>query len=556
MKIINFETLEKYKILLYIFIYCIFLYGSWHGLPIEVIPDEVGQLKNIYAMIDKKSVFLQYDTPYGMWVHLILILPTLVYWGGVYLFSFDLQNLAELKFFILNNYQDVLLFLRIFSATLFFISILLVKKMISRIVNPTQGMLFLIFISFSLVVVIMTHNSKHWIIGYSLVFFSMYLYYQYKELVKVSYFIYSCILLAIASLTTPVLILFSSYFALIHYHYHLNSHWKFFKEIIGFAIIFIIIFFVTVLGSKADGSLASNLTSHILNFKFEHLIGYLVTQATYDLFLFVFFLFGIFVLIYKKIYSYRTIFLILFPYVGNLILISNLPVFAHYYVISFVISSIFIATFFAYYLSIHYRSFFKILLTIYLLFNISLLGSWLYIITQNDTRNQTREWILNNTGGKDFIIYNTWGFNYVQLSKKGILAMKNINKNSIGSRESLHLKYNLNDGRNGLLLWKLDYSAEVALNMIKGLRDQGFNIIFINERYGDSVWFSQPAEEIFTKLLKKYKYEILEEFIPYKKNTPDANKIGDISINFGNPIYNLWYLKAPGPKITVYRFEK
>jgi hypothetical protein len=154
------NLIKEYYFYIFVFIsFLLFTIGYDYALPIEAVPDEVAQLKNIYAMINSKSLSLQYISSYSIWTHYIYIIPTLLYWGIFYIFS-DLSSINDLKFYIMNNYQDVIAFLRIFTATLFLFSLVLVRNVIKDISNIIQANLFFIFVSLNLLVIINVHYAS------------------------------------------------------------------------------------------------------------------------------------------------------------------------------------------------------------------------------------------------------------------------------------------------------------------------------------------------------------------------------------------------------------
>jgi len=298
------------------------------------------------------------------------------------------------------------------------------------------------------------------------------------------------------------------------------------------------------------GGIAQNAISS-LNFSFENLFKLLYYSFDYDPFLSIFFLVSLILLIKDKNIKFL---IALIPYLGYLTIIS----FYHAeprYVLFLVIDSAFLATFFLYHLYYKNKTLFRRLIFIYMAFNLLLAVSWLNIITKKDTRLEVVDWLKQNISkeGKNFVIYNTLGFNYLPLTKNSINEIKNICPNSISTREKLHLKYDLNDGINGAILWKIDQDRSCDIvDVVKYLEDKSYKVIFINERFGKTAIFDQPSKKSFERIKNKFYLKKIKEFVPYTNNPKDIEKIGDIILNFENPLQTMYYLKQSGPKIDIY----
>ena len=537
---------DYYFYIFYILSLVFFIYAFDLAYPIVVISDEVAQLDLVYKMIEQKSLKLNSYTPYSVWVHYPYILPTLLYWGVYYIFS-DLSSIADLKLYILNNYYNVVYFLRIFTALLFFFSLVLVRRMLEALLNKFQANIFFIFMSFNLIVVINTHYAKHWVLDMALIFYAFYFY--YIAILKNNNFIkyFSYFLFSFAVLATYPLILSGVYFLFIGAYFYKNKYILYFKDIFSFLLVFLMMIFYSFYAGTGS-HVSSGIKS--LYFKFGELTKLLYYSFSFDPFVNILFILSIFLLIYKKNYK---VLLILIPYLGYSIFIS----FFHSevrYSLFLVIESSLIATFFAYYLYKRYKSLSYVLFIIYIIYNGYLIYAWLKIVSKKDTRVQTREWILKwgEEEKRDFIIYNTFSFNYVALNSEGIRFMdKNFPRYS-SEREKYHIRYKLEDGVNGILLWKYVQAGYDIEDLIKKLLESNYNIIFINERFYDI--YTQSNELEYTKFLEEYEPYLVKEISPYKEGA-DKEKIGDIFINFSNVFYSLSNLKTSGPLIKIYKLE-
>jgi len=548
MKIIEFLT-KRYFFLFFITAIFLFTIGYDYSYPIEVNPDEVAQLKNIYAMIQSKSLFLQYSSSYSVWTHYIYIIPVILYWGVFYLFS-NLNDIYELQFYILNNYYQVIPFLRLFTAILFIISLFFVREIIKNTLNIIQANLFFIFISLNLIIIINSHYAKHWIVDISLIFFSFYFYYKYNlNRKKAKFLIISLFLFSFAVLSSYPLVSSGVYFILIYYYFQ-KQHSQLIKDFFYFLFIFSFMFIYTSLAGF--GHLANNIE---LNFDIKILYKLLFFTFDYDPIVTLLFLSSLCYLIYSRNLKFL---IAMIPYLSYLIFLSFFDAQPRY-ALFLVIDAAFIATFFSYYIYKKNKKMFFIMTIIYATFNFLIAIQWLNIITNKDTRVLTKEWLSKNTTRNDFIIYNTFGFNYLPLTKESINIIKKLAPNTISTREELHLKYNLKDGLNGLILWKIDQNDSARkniINIIKNLKDLEYNILIINERFGKIAKFDQPSKRSFKMLKDNFSLKELNKFEPYKNSPKNIEKIGDIIINFENVIQTMYYLKQPGPTVSIYKIEE
>ncbi len=534
------------------FIFLFFIINLNFSLPIEAIPDEVAQLKNIYAMINSKSLFLTYQSSYSVWTHYTYIIPTLIYWIFFYIFS-DLLSINELKFYILNNYQDVLPFLRLYTAMVFLIGLYLIKIVIDNLLNKIQALLFLIFIGFNLLIVINVHYAKHWMMDYGLIFIALYLYYIYSinNNNKVI-LLFSFITFAIASFSTQLFIIYSFYFLLIDILLKKESK-KIIFNILIFISILIIFFFITrYLGAGGVFEGKENKLSELL-FSNNYFIDIVYIFYDYNTIVFILFIMSLVFLAIKN--RYFTILISLIPFLLMLVIVSVFSHFETRYAIPFMIESSFIATFFAYYLYQYYKKIFYVFIILYIFANSYLIINWLNIISNKDTRVLTREWILEQDMTNNFYIYNTLGFNYVALTKHSIDFIKSNFPKAIGTREEMHINYNLNDGKDGLILWKFDQAGYNIVELINKLKENGYKIIFINERHGKIALHYQPSPNSYETFVKSFNPTMIKEFLPYKKEPKDRELIGDVLYNFNYVWQTLNILERSGPVINIYEVK-
>jgi len=538
----------------------LFTYASGYGMPIVVHPDEVTQLKNIYGMLQYKTLIIPYETSYSAWIHYFYLIPTILYWLFEYIFNTNLSSLSDLKLYVMNNYHNVIPFLRVYRAIIFLISLFYLKIVIENSVNRVQSYIFLIIAILSPWIVINGHNIKHWIPDFSLVFFSFYFYYRYQLIKKAKFILISFILFSIAVMTTYTLIFLGVYFILLHYRYNPYNHKLFFRDVL-YLIITLALFILISLQIGQGGNITTVASGHYLdlNMKMEFIKYYLYNQIEFDPFLFSSFLLSIMLFIfhdYKK--NYFKLFIVLIPYVLNMIVMSSHNVFGNYYTVFFVIDSLLLASFFLYFLYEKYKKLFIAIFSIYIIFNSFNIIKWLNIIDEKDTRLLAKEWIENNheKEKKDFILYSTLGFNYLPLTKEGILVIKSSLPKSLTTREKLYLKYALNEEVDGFILWKIEQGLYSPKELIEVLFKKGYNPVIVHERFGNTVHHHQRTESYIEKMRKDYNITLIKEITPYIKEPDNREKIGDILLDFRNFHYSLKYMQRSGPVIKIYQVNK
>ena len=531
---------------LYLFTFFIFIYASNYGLPVEVIPDETAQLKNIYAMINSKSLFLQYDSSYSIWTHYFYILPTLIYWGVFYIFS-PLQSIAELKFYVMNHYQEVLTFLRISTAGTFLISLIMVKRVLEDRLNVVQAYLFYLFIALNLLVVINVHYAKHWMADFAFVFMAFYYYWSYKKTGHIYKAVLSSFFFSFGVLSSYPIIFMGIYFFFIHFSF--SKCLKVLgRDILIFLSIFMAMIALTILaGTKGIAADVLANPARFLIPKWDIAKNLLFTEFDYDPFVFIFFVSSIVYLFWTKNKKFLWA---LIPYGANYYLMSAFY-FEARYTLFMIIDGAFIATFFAYFLYQNYRKLAFTIFIVYGIYNITTIAMWLNLASSKDTRLQAREWILRQDNPQNFYIYNTIGFNYLPLTKTSIEFLKEHFPKSLSTRENLHLEKGLIDGKDGAILWKIEKSDYEITTFITTLLEEGYRPIVINERFGRIAGLPQKVD--LTPLWDTFKIESLETYSPYKDNSVKVNeKIGDVLLNFNYVLYTLSSLKQSGPLLTIF----
>jgi hypothetical protein len=246
--------------------------------------------------------------------------------------------------------------------------------------------------------------------------------------------------------------------------------------------------------------------------------------------------------------------LLLIPYLLNLFFISTL----HYeprYALFLVIDGAFIATFLSFFLYKKYKLFFTILIFLFTISNSILIAGWLNLASSKDTRVEAIEWIDNNTGSSDFLIYNTLGFNYVALHSKGIKIIQDNFPKAITTRESLHLQYKLNDKTNGMILWKYAQAGYAARDLVRILSENNYNVFLINERFGSDSIHGHRLNDYLSDFEKSTTLELVKMINPFDENVNSEDKamIGDVLYNFNSVWSTIFSLKRSGPTVSIYK---
>jgi len=236
-----------------------------------------------------------------------------------------------------------------------------------------------------------------------------------------------------------------------------------------------------------------------------------------------------------------------------MVVMSSHNVFGNYYTVFFVIDTLLLASYFLYFLYDKYKKVFIILFTVYLLFNLFNIIRWLTVLDEKDTRVLAKEWIEKNYKEKDFVLYSTLGFNYLPLTKEGIMIIEKNLPKSLTTREKLYLQYNLDEQVNGMILWKVEQAGYSPKKLINELLTNGYQPIVIHERFGNTVHHHQRTELYLKKMRENYNLIKLKEITPYLKEPSDREKIGDFSLDFRNFNYVMEHMERSGPVITIYK---
>ena len=542
---------------IFIFIYGAILltYAGNYGMPLVVHPDEVTQLKNIYGMLQFKTLIMPYESAYSAWIHYFYLIPTAFYWGIEYLFNSEINSVSDLRLYAMNNYHAVIPTLRIYSALVFLSSLFAVKIIIDNSINKIQGYIFLLIAISSPWIVINAHNIKHWIPDFSLVFFGFYFYYKFQKTDNLFHLLISFVLFSIGVMTTYTLIFLGIYFVLLHYNYKPNNHKVFFRDM--FALLCSLIFFVFISSKLGQGGNVSTVVAgEYLNFniKYDFIKHYLLNQLEFDPFLFISFISSVFLLLlynYEK--NHFKLLIVLVPYFLNMVIMASHNVFGNYYTIFFIVDSLLLASYFLYFLYDNYRKLFIILFFTYITFNTYNVIRWLDILDEKDTRILAKEWIEDSYKNNHFILYSTMGFNYLPLTKDGINIIRDNLPNALTTREKLYLKYDLKEQVNGMILWKVEQAGYSPKKLIKVLLDNGYKPIIIHERFGNTVHHHQRTESYIRVMSRDYNVTQLKEITPYIKEPDDREKIGDFSLDFRNFYYTLNHMQRSGPVITIFK---
>lgn len=522
------------------------------SLPIVSIPDEIPQLLNVYGIIQHTTLKLPYESYYTVWLHYSLLPFTILFWIFKYLLI-GMPSFTDFKIYVAANYLDVLPFLRSVSALLFIITVWLLSKVVSDRWGKKVANLFMIFLFCNLLIFINLHYSKHWIIDFSWIFLSIYLYWSYLKNKKNTYLIFSGIAFCFSVLSSHPLIL-GAFFHLYLFLNNKGTKQEFFKDLSALIIIFAIFFVLTlwlgpgkILSEIIFGTLESQVQSGI---SLKVISDSLVALIDYNPPLTLLFVFSLGFMAIKKD---KEIFFLLLPFAFYLILISTYQFESRYIIFLYIpmalISAIVISRIkkmFIYYSIVGST----------ILFNLSLLMIWNLTITEKDTRIMALEWLKENTSNSSFVIYNTLGFNYEPFSKEGIQFIELNFPNATGTREKLHISLDLPDGINGVVLRRIEEAKYEGPELIKALIENGYEPILVNERFGINAKHYQSSEKSFNNILNKCKYKTHKTFLPFDKVPDDFEKYGDILYNFTNVIESLTIFDRPGPVVTLLIFDK
>jgi hypothetical protein len=540
--------ISKEKIIhffLILFIIFLFTYSYDYSYPIEAVPDEVGQLKNVYGMLWFKTLLLPFESSYSVWTHYPYLIPTVVYWSFIYFF-YNFNNFNELQLYIFDNYYQVVPFLRLTTAFYFLICFLFLKSILSKFYNNKFANIFFYLICFSFFTVINVHSAKHWIIDCSTIILSIFHYYKYLNSRKISFLILSSILFCMAVLSSYPLIVTSIFFIIIS-TLEIKKKRTIFFNFALYTLVFLLLLFFTIFAGI--GNVANNYLE--LATKFQLYKSYQILINFYELNL-PLAIISIVAILYFFIKN-KLFILILLPSFFYIIIFGFFDAQPRYSIFLNFNLSLFSAIFLS-----KIKNFRLILFVLFFYIAINTFHSvlWLKIISKVDTRLDVRNFLVENQDQNNFIIYNTFGFNYLPPTKKSLSIIQDKLPRSLGDKDKYYIKNSFKEGVNGVSLWRLEnsYSNEEIDNFISYLILNKFNVIFINEKFGKIAKFDQPAPDSYRYLQAKYKFIEIRSYQNYRNDNRYLNLdlLGDVLINFININYTLKNIVRPGPNITIY----
>lgn len=534
---------------LFSLIILLFTYSYDYSYPIEAVPDEVGQLKNVYGMLWFKTLLLPFDSSYSVWTHYPYLIPTVVYWLFIYFF-YNFNNFSEFQSYIFDNYYQVVPFLRLSTAFYFFICIFFLKKILSKFYNNRVANIFFYLTCFSFFTIINVHSAKHWMIDCSTIMLSIFFYYKYLETKKILFLILSPFFFCMAVLSSYPLIVTSIIFIIIS-TVEVKKKKIIFFHFVLYILVFLALLVFTIFAGI--GNVANNFFE--LTTKFQLYKSYQILVNFYEL---------------NSPLALISIIAILFFFIKNKIFILILlPSFFYILIFGFfdaqprysIFLNLNLSIFSAFFLSqIKNYRLILIVLFFYIVLNTFHSVRWLQIISKEDTRLKTRNFLKEYQNQNNFIIYNTFGFNYLPPTKKSLSIIQDKLPKSMGDKDNYYINNSFNEGVNGVSLWRLEnsYSKEEIDNFISYLILNKFKVIFINEKFGKIAKFDQPAPETYRYLQSKYKFIEIRSYQNYRNDSRNINLdlLGDVLINFIHINYTLNNIVRPGPNITIYHLIK
>jgi hypothetical protein len=530
--------------LYYIFI----VLGLSFSYPIEAIPDETAQLLNVYAMIQNHSLHSPYESPYTIWTHLFLLPFVLIFWGFQYVYL-GFPDLVYFKTYVASNYTDVLPFARAAASAFFLLSFFLLSKVIKSYFNNRVTTYLTIFLLLDLLLFINLHYSKHWTIDIGWIFISIYTYHLYLNRLNRLLIFISSATFGFAIFATPPLIASLPIYLIMMYSKGLKNT-NIYDIFFAFLVVITIFLLTLWLGPGLYfGNIFYSGSSNHLDFSWELPYKLFLTLFDYNRVLFVIFVASIILSVKDK--KWATLFL-LSPSVLYLLIMSVF----HYEPRYNLFVEINIAIFSAIVVANSFNSFYRRVSFISILIvNSMLLITWTDIITTKDTRVLAMEWIKSNATKDSFVVYNTWGFNYVPITNDSALFIQKYFPKSLSTRERIHINLGLLDGVNGSILRKINEGGYNGAEFMKRLISLGYEPILINERFGKDAHFSQPGGQTYFEILNNCKYDVVETITPFKNTPDDYERYGDILYNFTGVFSTLMVFDRPGPVVTIYKIR-
>jgi len=175
MKNINFEKVVLFLIALSFFV------GIWHAFPmLNVVNDEMYFVGGVLRAIENHTIIPQAgDVPYGTLTYILnygMTLATLAVLLPFYKFS-----ILDLKLFLIQSPSVMYFSLRLLSSLLSLVMLFFVNKLLKKEVEDVKTRAFLLVLLFTNIIVsVIMHTGKMWVLSTLLVVISFY--YLYKAL--------------------------------------------------------------------------------------------------------------------------------------------------------------------------------------------------------------------------------------------------------------------------------------------------------------------------------------------------------------------------------------
>jgi hypothetical protein len=521
------------------------------GLPIQVNPDEITQLLNVYGSISSGTIRRVYDTAYSGWVQIFYGPIVLLYWLFVYIVQ-GLPELSVFKVYVIDHYQDALYLLRGFVAFFFIVSLYFFSKtVVAQFYDKRAALYFFTFVLLDLLVYVNLHYSKHWVLSISLLMWSFVVYFKFLTRKRVIYLVSAASLFSISVLLTVPVSVFSIGFILMLFSYGKPRMGEIVQHVLIFSLVFFL-YLVLTLYIGADrrieeliygGSLKDPVHTDVL---FD--ISYVLSFFDYNP---VLFMLSLIALLVALVIAQKKKLFLLIPAVVYLAILSVFHHFEPRYLIPVIISfSLFVAVVFS------SQNWFKYPVLVLLFFNSIVLSTWTYIVSNVDTRNQAREWIIEHSNEPVFVLYNTFSFPYAPLSIAPLISLEKEFPGLLGHREHLRIRYTIPGGINGLTLRRIDESTYSPAKVVNSLLDRGYKVYLINERFGKGAIFSQPAQVAYREMHDSFIMKRVREYLPFQEKPDDFDKFGDIVYNFNYVVESLLLFDHPGPNLDIFEVTK
>lgn len=526
----NFISSWENKILL---ILCLtFFIGIWHALPIkDVIADELYFVGSVLRAFENHTILpAAGDVPYGTLTYLLNYF--LIGFFLLVLLPFFKFNILALKLYILNSANLMYLAPRLISAGLAIIFVVLIYKILKREISEPKSRIFLMILLFTnMIVVLILHTGKMWVLSTLLVLVSFYFVYRAIDQAeidakKLSRNIFLSVIfswLAFANFPLNFYALINIPILIVVFRRQPGFFRRLFKyELVGLAI-FIAIILVNFGGiEKQISSIFSDyrplngvLTS---NSNLSAAKSFLYNSAR-ALFLFPLLLFTLIWSATKQIKNKKLFILALAYGVGYFCLVSIVATWS----VDFqsALRYLFPLGFFIILLIASFKTYFSKVFYLIGLISLIYFVPTLYFLSIPTTYNQAYSWILNNLNDQGNVIINNVA--QLQLSKnKASYLLERPDKCS--TRCHNVIDYNLNGDIKPLII---DQFSQ------KDLTFDGKDIYYIEET-------SQPAND--RQLVKTFKNNINDRFYY------------EVDYNMGNYFdLNYWKIRNLGKNVYIYK---